>query len=816
MKRAFACIILSAFTFAQNAPQRPEAQSFAARTANLQRHDGFIPFYFDARRGDLLLELSPQVLERQFLYFTGLGSGVGSLDMAADRSSFGPAALCEFRRAGNRVLLIQRNEGFRAENGSADLKRSVELSFPTSVLVSLTVEAEQDGKLLVNANPMILRDAVGLLDQLRQPQRLNAALTQQRPAAAGAAWRLDDQRSIVDMDHTRTFPLNTEMEGMLTFISDTPSGGFNQPNAHALTVREHHSLVALPEAGYEVRERDPRIGFFGGNFWDFSQKFNEPPIRRLVNRWRLQKKDPSAAMSEPVKPIVFYLDPAIAEPLRSWVRKGALWWNDAFAQAGFKNALRVEDLPADADPMDVRYPTIQWTNRSGRGWSVGQSHADPRTGEIIHAVVQLDSHRMRTVHNYWASTLAPEYDEDAFDLFAPLDAVDPRLSEEESMLRRLALLTCHEMGHVLGLAHNFAASTFGRGSVMDYYAPRIAIRADGTPDLSDAYMQGVGSYDKLAIEWGYSTDINAKLEKTRLNAIVQRGIQQGVVWANTEDPRWNSYDDGPDPVTWLKQVIPVRAALLKNYGERNVQRGEPWADLTSRFALIYAFHQYALGAAVNVIGSAKIPLALKGDTQDPVKPWPAAQQREALQMLMSQLQPATLEVRPDLWKLLAPVPNEGGDPERFRSSAGYVFNPSDAARFVCEIVVGGLLEPARLTRLRTLQHADPGQLGPREVVDALVRAAFPAGAGPGLAEVVQTEVTERLMRLAVDENATGGARAMGWYGVDAVEQAVKAGLTTHPSPALRYIAREIELFRRDPKSNVPHLRPSGAPVGPPI
>ena len=305
------------------------------------------------------------------------------------------------------------------------------------------------------------------------------------------------------------------MEALLTFATDS-DGDLNQPDPHTLSVREHHSFVAMPAPGYQPLEQDPRVGFIPVSFQDFSQAYDRPLTRYLINRWRLQKKDPNAALSEPVKPIVFYLDRAIPEPVRSAARTGALWWNTAFEQAGFKNALHIEDLPDGADPMDIRYPTIQWTNRSGRGWSVGQSHIDPRTGEIIHAVVQLDSHRMRTVNNYWESTIASgrgtaglnsaglNSAEPALDAFAAFDNLDPQISEQQLMLNRLALLTCHEMGHVLGLEHNFVASTYGRGSVMDYFAPLVRIRADGSADLSDAYMQGVGSYDRYAIEWGYS------------------------------------------------------------------------------------------------------------------------------------------------------------------------------------------------------------------------------------------------------------------------------------------------------------------------
>ena len=487
-----------------------------------------------------------------------------------------------------RVLVIAENSSFRAERGSSELRKSVELSFPTSVLAALPVEAEQDGALLVDAKALLVRDAADLLSQMRRPtQAVNGQMVRQE--SKDSNWKLDDARSVIDLDASGSFPRNTEIEALLTFSNDGEAD-LNQPETHSLSVREHHSFVALPEPGYTPREADPRVGFFGEEFKDFSQAFDQPLEKEYIARWRLQKKDPNAALSEPVKPIVFYLDRAVPEPMRSALRRGALWWNAAFEQAGFKNALRIEDLPEGANPLDARYPTIQWTNRAGRGWSVGMTQTDPRTGEIVHAIVQLDSHRMRTANNYWNATMpsGKGMDEPALDAFAALDNLDPQLSDEQVMLNRLALLTCHEMGHVLGLEHNFVASTFGRGSVMDYYAPRVKLRADGSADLSDAYMQGTGSYDKFAIEWGYSegkSGASAEQERDRLDAIVRKALAAGVTWGNDADPRWNAYDDGRDPVEWLKEVWPVREALLAHYNAEHAPAAGTGVDAGVAFSV---------------------------------------------------------------------------------------------------------------------------------------------------------------------------------------------------------------------------------------
>jgi hypothetical protein len=808
---------------AQTPVQTPaEKVTLASRTAGLQRHDGFLPYYFDEKKGSILFELSPPALKREFLYFTGMGTGVGSIQVFADRSSFGSSALCRLRRVGMRVLVIQENSDFRAESGNAELKHSVASSFPTSVLAVLPVEAEQDGMVLVDGSALLMRDASDLLSQLRRPTRAVGGVMVRDEKSAAADWRLDKDRSLIDPDHSGSFPLNTEVEVLLTFATDSESN-LNQPDPHSLSVREHHSFVALPEAGYEPRERDPRVGFSSAGFLDFSQPYDRPLDRYLISRWRLQKKNPNAALSEPVKPIVFYLDRAIPEPVRSAARRGALWWNVAFEQAGFKDALRIEDLPEGTDPLDIRYPTIQWTNRSGRGWSVGMSHTDPRTGEIIHAVVQLDSHRMRTVNNYWESTISSGRGaaEPALDTFAALDNLDPRTREEDVMLNRLALLTCHEMGHVLGLDHNFVASTFGRGSVMDYFAPRVHIRADGTADLSDAYMQGVGSYDRFAIEWGYSeAGLGSSTEKdrARLDAIVKGSIAKGIVWGNYDDPRWNAYDDGPDPVTWLKEVFPVRDSLLAHYGSGMLRPGEPNSMLASRFPLVYLFHRYGLAAAINVVGSAKVALSLAGDSQQPVSVWPAGAQKEALRLVLHALDPAELTIPAGLWSALAPVENRDADPERFASSAGYLLSPQDGARAVAEIVVGGLLDPQRVQRLAVISQQQENALSPQAVVSALVSAGF-AGeaktpAQKDLASVVQTQIAERLMILAANPDATPEVRAVALAGVREVQNVVKND--AQKTPALDWIEHEVILFLQNPSQNTPKIKPSSGPAGPPV
>ncbi|HVA64020.1 MAG TPA: zinc-dependent metalloprotease [Terriglobales bacterium] len=791
----------------------------AALAASAQA-PAFIPFQWNQRTGVLAFTLTPERLAQQFLRFTGLDAGVGSLSGGGDRGTVGPSALCRFERVGNKVLVVQLNTRFRATNGSAELQHSVADSFPEAVLAALPILSENNGTLVVNANPLVLADTTGMARQLRAPlPGIPPSPGASRPAPA--AWRLDPARSGFVASHSHAFPRNTETEALLTFVAD--NGRASTAIAPGIiTVRVHQSFVELPPAGFSPREADPRVGYFTQTFEDFSQPYNQPLVRHLIERWRLQKKDPSAALSDPVQPLTFYLDQAIPEPLRSAIRRGVLWWNQAFLQAGITNALVVKDLPLGADPNDFRYPTIQWTHREGRGWSVGQAQADPRTGEILHAVLQLDSHRGRTVHNYWdallptsGASLAAGVRDAGLDSFAAFDGMDPQISQQQSMVDRIALLACHEMGHVLGLQHNFLASTYNRGSVMDYFAPRVKIRPDGTVDLSDAYMQGVGSYDKAAIQWGYGPRAQAP-------AVVKQMIATGIIWGSSQDARWSSYDDGPDPVAWLQQVVPVRDALLQQYGARMLRPGQPASVLANRFALVYLFHQYGLLSALNVIGGAKIPPSLVGDGQTPVTVWPEPGQRLALRLELQALAPKELAVSPTLWKLLAPLESQDQveRTERFRSSSGYLFDAFDGPRAITDIVVNGLLDPARLERLETIRQESLGghDLSATDVINALLHQAFPTPATSNpLQGVVQTEAAEGLMDLAANPNAPPNVQSAAWAGVAALQRDLRAAAAAQPTnDVVIRLQGETARFVRNPRQFAPRRLPTPAPAGPPV
>ena len=785
-----------------------QAQKIADKVAGMEKFPGYFPFYWDAKAGKIWLEIDKWNTE--FLYVESLPAGIGSNDIGLDRGQLGASAIVRFDRTGPRVLMVAPNYNFRAISNSVDERIAVRDAFAESTLWGFDVAAEEGDHVLVDATKFYLRDVHQVTQTLQRGQQ--------------GTYRLDDSRSAFYLPNTKNFPRNTEVETTLTFTGE-PAGQYVRevvPVPEAITVRERHSFVQLPPPGFKPRVFDPRAGYFGIDYMDFATPIEEPITKRLITRHRLQKKDPSARVSEAVQPIVYYVDRGAPEPVRSALLEGARWWNQAFEALGYKDAFRVEVMPPDVDPMDVRYNVIQWVHRSTRGWSYGNSLTDPRTGEIIQGRVSLGSLRDRQDFLIAEGLLAP-YDK--------TNTASPKLLE--MVLARLRQLAAHEVGHTLGLQHNYAASPVGRSSVMDYPAPRAKLGPDGVPDLSDAYAKGIGEWDKVAIAYGYQdfapgTDEHAALDRTLSDAFAR-----GLMYLTDQDARPPSsassvahlWDNGTNAIDELGNVMKVRAAALRRFGENNIREGAPIATIEDVLVPIYMYHRYQVEAAAKVIGGQDYTFSLKGKGDRNPQIVAPEEQRRALAAVLETIKPDALAVPESLLRLIPPrPPSFGRTREDFRIRTQPVFDALAPAEAVADHVSGFLLNQERAARLVQFHARDPRNPDLAEVIDKIFAATWKAPAATGYAGEIQHTVNmvvlSDLMALAAGERGANQVRAIASWKLDQL----KTWLTAQSRLAadenrrafLFYSIEQIKRFQDDPKkANITPAQqpPDGQPIG---
>ena len=795
---------------AQQPPATNPPATIAEKTAGTQKLTGYFNLYWDAKQGKLWLEIDKWSAE--FIYQSSLPAGVGSNDIGLDRGQLGATRIVRFERSGPKVLLIQSNLNYRAVSDDPDERRAVRDSFAESALWGFTVAAEEDGRALVDATDFFLHDAHHVPETLRRTKQ--------------GAYRLDASRSALYLPRTKNFPLNTEVEATLTFSHDDPSHEPGEwvrqvtPSPDSITVREHHSFVQLPGPGYQPRLYDPRSSFYGISFLDYATPVSEPIEKRYTARHRLQKKDPTAAISEPIQPIVYYLDRGAPEPIRSALLEGARWWNQAFEAAGYKNAFRVELLPAGADPMDLRYNVIQWAHRATRGWSYGEGVTDPRTGEIIKGQVTLGSLRVRQDYLIAEGLLAP------YEKGKP---VSPKM--QEMALARLRQLAAHEVGHTLGLMHNYSASTVNRSSVMDYPPPLVTLGASGIPDVSQAYATGIGEWDKVSIAWGYSDFAPGTNERAALDKILTNAFGRGLRYLTDQDARpagsssslAHLWDSGANAVDELNRLMQVRSAALRRFGENNIREGAPLPTLEDVLVPIYMLHRYQVEAASKFVGGMDYTFALRGDAQTPLQIVAAAEQRRALAAVLATLRPDVLALPESLLKIIPPRPPDyerGREDFKIRTSPAFdALAPAEAA---AQHTLQFLFNPERAARLVEFHARDAANPSLEEVLDAILTATWKAPEAAGysaeIARVVDDVALYDLMALAANEKASGQVRAVASLKLEELKSwlNVQAGDSTEQHAHRFFAAAQIAKFQKDSKQldlNPPSEPPDGPPIG---
>jgi hypothetical protein len=824
--------------------QRPAApQSIEDRTSGMKKLDGYFPLYWDERTGGMFLEISR--FDSDFLFSSGLSAGLGSNDIGLDRGSGrGGGRLVQFQRVGPRVFLVQPNQSFRSSSKNPLERKSVEDSFAKSILWGFAIAAESQGRVLVEATDFLLRDVV------------NAA-TSLRPGN----YRVDRTRSAFYLPNTRNFPKNTEIDMTLTFVNEQTGGGGGggggptqgpapigagggggggggfggglfsgsvgsvTPTPEAVTMREHVSFVELPDiTGYTPRLDDPRAGYGGATFVDFSQPISESIQFRYIRRHRLQKKDPGAAISEPVKPIQYWVDSGAPEDVKKALVEGAMWWDKAFEAAGFRNAFKVDILPGDADPMDIRYNMINWVHRSTRGWSSGGSVSDPRTGEIIKATVTLGSLRDRQDYMIFEGLLSPY-----------ANGTERPAVLYETALARIRQLSAHEVGHTLGLGHNYYDSSKGWISVMDYPTALAELKPDGTIDLSKAYHQNIGEWDKVAINWGYREYPNRGNDEPALDKIIADAWAADYRYYTNQDidihPKADQWTNGANQTDELTRLMKVRRAALDRIGTNTIRTGVPTVMIEEPLVPIYMYHRYAVESTASAIGGQDFVYAMRGDNRTPLEWVSGEMQRKAIDALTATLKPSELTIPKRILDLLPPrPPGYGMHRELFPRTTGEGFDPVNPASIAADVTIGFILQPDRAARMVTQNAVDQSLPGLGEVIDRLVRATFDQPtSGPYEAEVRRAEervLVDRVTWLAASA-PNAQVRAIASLKLERLAARVRptgpaaAGSQAESDRAHRALmAADIKRFLERPMNDALSARivpaspaPPGAPIG---
>jgi hypothetical protein len=805
------------------------------RTNGLRKLDGFFPLYSDDRAGTMLLEIPK--FDTEFLFSTGLSAGLGSNDIGLDRGAGGQGRVVLFQRMGQKVMLVEPNESFRSSSPNALERKSVEDSFARSILWGFTVAAESGGHVLVDATPFFLRDVTGAAGALRP-----------------GSYRVDQSRSAFFLPNTRNFPKNTEIDVTLTFMNDTAGarGGGNAagpsqgpqpigaaqggggggrggglfsgtvasvtPSADAVTLREHASFVELPDGDFKPRVDDPRAGYSGINYVDYSVPIGDPMVVRYIRRHRLEKKDPAAAVSDPIKPIQYWVDPGAPADVKQALLDGARWWSQAFEAAGFSNAFKVDVLPDGADPMDIRYNMINWVHRSTRGWSSGGSVDDPRTGEIIKATVTLGSLRDRQDYMIFEGLLSPY-----------TTGLEKPQILYQTALARIRQLAAHEVGHTLGLAHNYYDSVKGWISVMDYPHPLETLKDDGTIDLSQAYQARIGDWDKVTIDYGYRQFPAGTDEAKGLTKILDDAWAQDLRFFTNQDtdihPRVDQWSNGVDQADELTHIMKVRRAALNRIGEQTIRLGAPMTTIEEPLVPIWMYHRYSVESASSMIAGQDFVYAMRGDGRTPVRWESAVEQRKALEALAATLKPSELVVPKKILEAIPPrPPGFGLHRELFPRTTGEGFDPLAPGTIASDVTIGFVLELARASRMVAQHAVDPTLPGLEEVIDRLIAATFDAPtATPYEAAVRRAEervLVNRVMWLA-QASANNDVRAVASLRLGRLATRLRAAaVASDVETAQRtLLAADIKRFlerSQEAAGVIPAApAPPGAPIGDP-
>lgn len=769
---------------------------------NLKTYEGYFDFYYEASTDKIYLKV--EKLNDQFLYVNSLASGVGSNDIGLDRGQLGNERVVYFKKAGNKLLLIQPNLKYRANTNNVLEQKSIEQAFAKSVLFGFKILSEKAGTFIIDFTPFLMEDTHGVSNKLKQSKE--------------GIYKVDATKSALALERTKAFPENVEFEALLTFKGQPTGRNLRSvtPTSSLVTVIQHHSFIKLPDENYNPRVFDVRSGAISMSYLDYASPIQNAIKKRFIIRHRLEKKTPNAAVSEAKEPIIYYLDPGTPEPVRSALLDGARWWNEAYEAIGFKDAFQVRMLPKDADPMDCRYNVIQWVHRSTRGWSYGASVVDPRTGEIIKGHVSLGSLRIRQDFMIAQALMSKPFAEHD-------DNYQPMLN---MALARIRQLSAHEVGHTIGFAHNFAASTNNRASVMDYPHPKIELK-NGDIDFSNAYDVGIGDWDKVTVAYSYSEFDKSLNEKEALNTILKNAQNAGLRFITDSDARASGgahglahlWDNGATPAEELNAILKLRKQAIFNFSEDNIKRNEPYSVLEDVFVPLYFYHRFQVEAATKVIGGLDYNYAVKGDGQLTTKAIAVSAQKETLKAIFNTLSAKTLAIPKEKLSLFPPRAfGYYRNRESFKGKTGVAFDPFSAANTASDMTLKFLLHPQRANRLILQKSLDENQLDIDFVLKRLIDKSFRKKHDSiylnEIQQQINVNVLKYLMNLAVNEQSYFQVKSKANSAINDIIQLLydKKTAAQYANQYRKMISKFSEHPEKFKIENSPKI-PDGSPIG---